>query len=518
MVKILIGNVTSRIIGHLPEEVHQDLDQRLSYSPVGIEYAKSVKEGRWDGVFHLYRKTFGQFFDTGLISFVTKTLDDHAIEYHKVDDRKRPEVNLPDLKFSPFQNYEERDYQQFTIDRAYKRSRGILKVATGGGKTLIISELIGKIKTAPFMFYVLTKDLMEQAYEALSTTLNEPIGRIGGGNWDIQKINVCTVQTAVRAVNLKNKKFKISDYQFDEEDIWDKKQIESEDKLENLKNLLRATRGLYFDEAHHAAAKTVQDTVNASPNAFWRYGGSATPFREDGAEIMLQALFGKKIVDISASYLIENGFLIEPYVFFEPIEHNCDLHSYRSIYSECIVNNDEFNLHVADTANFLVEHGLSTLVLVQQINHGKFLQNKIPGSILVTGNVSNKLRKQSIQDLRDKKCLCMVATCLADEGLDIPTLDAALLAGGGASSTRVHQRIGRTLRKDRASSSPRDRSIVVCYKHDVKYLKDHANKCLRIIKEEPKFNVIKSKGTNHILGEISNVMGLNYHSKTIFDL
>jgi len=296
------------------------------------------------------------------------------------------------------------------------------------------------------MFYVLTKDLMDQAYETLSGSLNEPIGRIGGGYWDIQKINVCTVQTAIRAVNLKNQKFKISDYKFDEEDLWDKKQVESADKLDNLKKLLRATKGLYFDECitgdsivytefgayrmdevnendhrfvvthdgdkivykvinktwdkglrtiykvmlenkafikgtvdhtvltdngwkkignliagekmlffdfknnsqkiisetdsvnwvsiqsveelpekenvydievqdvhcffangimvhncHHAAAKTVSDTINASPNAFWRYGGSATPYREDGAEILLQALFGRKIVDISAS-------------------------------------------------------------------------------------------------------------------------------------------------------------------------------------------------------------------------
>jgi len=518
MVKILIGNVTSRIIGHLPDEVQKALDQKLSYTPTDAKHMKSVKEGRWDGRFRLYRKSYGQFFDTGLLSLVVKTLTEHGIEFVKVDERKRPLPNLPNLKFTPFENYETRDYQQFTIDRAYTRTRGVLKVATGAGKTLIIAELIAKIKTSPFMFYVLTKDLMEQAYDVLASTLNEPIGRIGAGKWDIQKLNVCTIQTAVRAVNLHNKKFKISDYQFDEEDIWDKKQLEGEDKLDNLKQLLRATRGIYTDEVHHSACKTVQDVLGASPNAFWRYGGSATPFREDGAEIMIQALFGKKIVDINASYLIDKGYLIEPYIFFEPIHHDCDLHSYQSIYSECVTKNDDFNHHVADTANFLVEHNMSTLVLVQHIHHGEFLQKCIPGSVLLTGKLSTKKRLLAIQDLRDKKCMCIVATCLADEGLDVPTLDAVLLAGGGSSSTRVHQRIGRTLRKDRSVSAPRDRSIVVYYNHNVKYLKKHANKALRIVKEEPRFNVIKSKGRDHILGEISNVMGFDYHPKTIFNL
>lgn len=518
MVKIVIGNVTSRIIGSLPNEVHNALDQKLSYTPTDVRHIKSVKEGRWDGRFRLYKKSYGQYFDTGLMSLVLSILNEHGVKYEKVDERGKPEVNLPHLTFSPFENYQERDYQQFTIDRAVKRTRGILKVATGGGKTNIVAELIARIKTAPFMFYVLTKDLMEQAYETLSSTLNEPIGCIGGGKWDIKKINVCTIQTAIRAINIHNKKFKISDYKFDEEDIWDKKDIESEDRLGSLNNLLKATKGIYLDETHHAASKTCQDVLKASPNAFWRYGGSATPYREDGAEIMLQALFGKKIVDINASYLIDKGFLIEPYIFFEPIEHDCQLHSYSGIYSECVVNNDDFNLHVADTANFLVERGLSTLVLVQQIKHGKFLQEHIHGSVLVTGNMNNKKRAEAIQDLRDKKCLCMIATCLADEGLDIPSLDAALLAGGGASATRVHQRIGRTLRQDLSSDNPKNKALVIYYRHNVKYLEKHAKKAMRIMKEEPSFNIVKSKGKDHIFQEISDVMGFDYQQKNIFNL
>ncbi len=518
MVKILIGNLTSRIIGYLPEEVHADIDQKLSYELAGSKHIKSVKEGRWDGIFHLYKKNYGQSFDTGLTSMVADILKEHNIQFHKSDDRDRPEINLPHLTFSPTPYYEERDYQQFTINRAFDKTRGILKIGTGGGKTTVVSELIGRIKTAPFMFYVLTKDLMEQAYDVLSSTLNEPIGCIGGGQFDVKKINVCTIQTAVRAVNLNNKSFKISDYQFDEEDIWDKGQIESEENMEYLKRLLRATKGVYFDETHHASARTCQDVLKASPNAYWKYGGSATPYREDGAEIVLQAAFGRKIVDISASYLIEKGYLVEPYIFFEPVEDNCNLNSYSKIYSECVAKNDDFNLHVADTANFLVEHNMSTLVLVQQIQQGEFLQSKIPGSILVTSNVGSKKRTESIQDLRDKKYLCMVATSLADEGLDVPTLDAVLLAGGGSSSTRVHQRIGRTIRKDNKSKRTKDRSIVVYYQHDAKYLSKHANKARQIIKEEPKFNMIRSKGRDHILREISEVMKFDYHPKTIFNI
>ena len=93
-----------------------------------------------------------------------------------------------------------------------------------------------------------------------------------------------------------------------------------------------------------------------------------------------------------------------------------------------------------------------------------------------------------------------------------------LMAGGGASATRVNQRIGRTLRIDRSAENPRDKSFVVYYQHNVKYLDKHAKKALSIMKDEPKFNIVKSKGRDHILSEISEVMDLGFHQKNIFDI
>lgn len=521
MVKILIGNITTKIVGFLQEDIHQQLDEVLSYKVKDAHYLMSVKRKRWDGIYHLYKKHSGQSFYTGLLSLAEEVLRKNNIAFTRVDERIIPPQNLPDLKFTPQLHYNERDYQKFTIDRSIQKTRGVLKICTGGGKTMVAAEIIGKIKTYPFMFYVLTEDLMNQAYETLSETLNEPIGRIGGGEFDIKKINVCTIQTAIMALNMDNKSFKISDYKFDEEDIWDEKQVKEIDKKQQLKELIGKTKGLFFDECHHASAKTVRDVISASPFAYWKYGLSATPFREDGAEIMIQALFGRKIVDISASYLIDRGYLIEPYILFDSINHNCKLHAYQSIYKECISGNDEFNNHVADIANHLIVRGLSVLVLVQHYPQGEYLKKLIPETEFLTGKMNRIKRKQAIQDLKDRKRLCLISTNLADEGLDIPTLDAALLAGGGASSTRVHQRIGRTLRIDRNSKNPRDKSIVVYFQHEgAKYLDKHAKKAKNIIKLEPRFKIIESGGQSFICNEIDEIMelGKNENKTTINDI
>ena len=517
MVKIALNNINSKIIGVLPEDIQDLIDKELSYKLKDAQHMKIVKMKKWDGTIHLFNRNY-QSFSSGMLSSVTDILDTNNIEYTKVDERIRPVQNLPNLIFTPPSFYEERDYQKFTIEKAYQRTRGILKMATGSGKTFTMVELIAKIKTAPFMFYVLSTDLLKQAYDNLSSTLNEEIGMIGGGNWNIKNINVCTIQSAIRAINI-DKKIKVSDYRFDDEDSWDSDDVLSMEKLQSLRNLIINAKGLMVDEAHHVGAKSTKEILNASLNAYWRFGSSATPFREDGAEMLIQAMFGKKIVDVSASYLIEHGFLIEPYIIFDPIVHeNCSLHSYQSIYKQCIEDNEVFNRHVAKTANHLISKDMSTLVLVKHYPQGNMLKDLIPGSSFISGEMSLIKRSAVLDDLKTRKIMCVIATSLADEGLDVPTLDAALLAGGGASSTRVHQRIGRTLRIDRTSAHPRNKSIVVYYSHKgVKYLDKHTSKARRIIKTEPKFHIVDSAGGDYVNSEIDSIMGFDSDEKSVFE-
>ena len=516
MVKILIGNIYSKIIGYLSDDVHEKLDKVLSYRLKDARYMKIVKERKWDGIYHLYKRNQGQAFYTGLLSLAAEVLKTSNVEFITEDGRTKPEQNLPNLKFTPLPNYEERPYQQFTIDRLLKATRGIAKIGTGGGKTLIASKLISELKVAPLMFYVLTKDLMDQAHEVLSSTLNEPIGIIGGGEFNPKKINVCTIQTAINALNMNNKKFNISDYKFDDDDYeWEESQILSIDKKQYLKEIIGATRGLFVDESHHAGAKTIRDVLSASSQAYYRYGLTATPWREDGAEIMLQAMFGKKIVDISSSYLIEKGYLIKPYVFFDPIKDNCKFHQYRTIYKDCVVTNNQFNTRIAKIAEYLRGKGLSVLILVQQIPQGEYIKSLLPNVSFVTSKMTRKNRQEALNEIRTGVRNTVIATSLFDEGIDCPCLDVVLMAGGGASSTRVYQRIGRSLRKH---GENKDKALVDYFEHDAKHLKDHAKKAKRIIKAEPRFEVVNSAGGDFIYTEIDEIFGFNSNRNTILDI
>lgn len=517
MVKIVIGNIYSKVVGVLPDAVQEDLSKILSYKIQNARFIPKVKAGLWDGVVRLYYKDRGQAFYTGLLSLVRDTLKKHGEPFELLDRRVRSTPNMPELAFHPPSDYEVRDYQDFTVERALKFTRGVLCMATGSGKTIVVARLIAELKTFPVVFYVLTKDLMAQAHGVLSACLGIPIGKIGAGEADIKKISICTVQTAIRAINYKNPKFKISDYKFDDEDEWDEKGIENEEKANKIKKLISLSRVVILDECHHASAKTVQAVLIASSEAYWRFGCSATPVREDNASILIQGMFGAKIVDINASYLIKRGDLVKPYIFMVPINSKANFHSYKKIYEQCVVKNDQFNKQVADVANHLVKRGLSVLVLVQQYKQGDYLKTLIPNSEFITGRLSSSKRLQHIEGLRNGR-ITLIATSLADEGLDARGLDAVVMAGGGKSCTKVNQRMGRALRKDKKAVKKKDKAIVVIYDHNAKYLDGHAKKIRSILKKETEFVLKDSRGPDFICGEIDDVLGVKNERVDLFNV
>ena len=74
---------------------------------------------------------------------------------------------------------------------------------------------------------------------------------------------------------------------------------------------------------------------------------------------------------------------------------------------------------------------------------------------------------------------------LADEGLDIPSLRAVVLASGGKSETRALQRVGRALR----TAPGKTEAIVVDFFDNAPYLKEHSMARLELFRNEPTFRV-----------------------------
>jgi len=253
--------------------------------------------------------------------------------------------------------------------------------------------------------------------------------------------------------------------------------------------------GMLVHNCQHWASETAQIIADNSISARYRWGLSATPWRDKGDDILIDACFGRQICNITASYLIEhpNKYLIRPDIYLLPFDLGMpkeDLFSYHEYYKTGIVENLQRNQYIAKIAKNFEEQGRLVLILCQHVSHGKILEKLIDGSVFLHGEHSSKQRKDHLQKMREGRAGVTVATSIFDEGIDCKPLDTLILAGGGKSQTRALQRVGRVLRPYTSPSGRvKDSATVVDIQDSCKYLSAHGKKRKKIYQTEPAFNI-----------------------------
>lgn len=486
-----VGSIFTDIEG-LSSDLFIQIQQLMSYRPEGYEFSPMfnkwiTREGKkvrmWDGWRRqIWKNQKRTYFPTGLFSIAKDFLSKNNVQYQILDRRKKPAKELILSLSSAFEN---KDFQQNTISQSCLVQRGIIMIATGGGKTAISAGLIKELGVKPFIFFVTSIDLLIQAKESFQSFLLENgqplnVGQIGGGVIDIKDVNVMTVQTAVRALGKKwDNKLK-----FDSEDDDDKTPIEQ--RKDDILRLLNTAKGCICDEVQHWRAETCQLVNRALHDVYYVYGASATPFRDDGDDLLVHACFGKKITEINASYLIKQNYLVKPSIKIVHIRNKpSPYRQWQQLYKDQVSENKEYNEIVSSVANAFIAKGRTVLVLVQQIAHGKALAELIPGSIFLSGKSTKTKRQEGIEKLRRKEISCIVGSSIWDEGVDVRCLDTLLLAGQGKSKVRAMQRIGRILRPFPGKNG----ATAIDFRIHQKYLLEHSIAREKMYRSEPEFSI-----------------------------
>jgi len=265
-----------------------------------------------------------------------------------------------------------------------------------------------------------TKDLLRQTADELSRWLGEPVGIYGAGKKQTDHwVTVATVQSLTKSGD----------------------------------DLLKSTDFAIFDEAHHVAAATIYDLLFRMPNVSTVVGLSASPWRDDGLDLLLEAALGPVRYRIRATDLIEQGWLVRPSIIAHkiPVEKafrdvRGSVAEYQGLYQALIVNHHGRHEYISNLVREHIRQDRTVLVLVRNLDHGHALKQYIPGALFMEGETPAAERKEILDQIRSRRLRVLIATSLADEGLDLPSVDAIILAGAGASTTRALQRIGRALR------------------------------------------------------------------------
>lgn len=419
---VRIGNSVSEVSG-TDAELAQARKMFRTYAP-GFRYTKLFKMKKWDGKTNLMN---GNQIPTGLVpqlkKFNPQFIDERTIETPTF---KRSTVPL-------------RQYQWDSVKKSFETTfegmwwpRGVLKIATGGGKTEIAAAML-QMTNVPSLFLVHRKELVDQAKARFE-------------KYGVTGVKVMTIQSLMSFMHRTNRTANRTDE--DVEEIRKRKAKRGKETIEWLKTIEQ----VFVDEAHLIAANldkgnTFTQALRLMPNAYMRWGLTATAFmREEYHDWLLEGATGGLLCEIRNKELIEQGYLTPPKITMHRV--TCKgTGDYALDYDYGIVINKARNNLIVDAVER--EEG-PTMVLVQRIEHGELLKKMcLEADIDVEflyGNVPVPDRKAALQKLREGKLKAVIGSTIWDEGLDVAEIRTVILAGGGKSKIKNLQRVGRGLR------------------------------------------------------------------------
>ena len=411
----------------------------------GYKYMVNYKRGRWDGKVNLFAE---ESFLTGLLPVVVESLDRYKVPYTLLDQRG---ITTPVLRQSWI---DLRPYQVDAISKALTNMqfgtwwpRGVLQVATGGGKTEMAADIIC-MTNRPTIFLVHRKDLQTQAIKRFQKYKLDagPLENIGN-----QMVTVATIQSLM-SWNMDFQKYYTNSEGEDveREDNWlEAKEGKQERREAAIRLKLQDIEQVFIDEAHLVASKMERIglfnyALQLMPNAYMRWGLTATPFmREQLHDWMLAGGTGDVLYKITNRELIDLGYLTECVVDMFLTGKQPDVpKTWPDCYDYGVVTNRIRNDKIVKVFQ---SYPGPTLILVNKIAHGELLAKKLNIPFL-SGQSSATEREQAIEDMKAGNMAGVIASTIWDEGIDIANIKTVILAGGGKSDIKNLQRLGRGLR------------------------------------------------------------------------
>lgn len=387
------------------------------------------------------------------------------------------EGNLPKLQYydvpAQLSGITYRPYQKDAICTGIAWQRGVIQAPARAGKTVIAAGIISSLATKQHVraiFLTNTKDIFWQTETAFKE-FGFDVGLIGDGKKEIgHDVTIALYQSLTKLAK---------------------------------PDFLSRFNVIIVDECHHARKKngSYWKILMNSP-APVKLGLTATVPKKAGERLIMECLIGPVIYETSHEEAEEIGATVKAKIKIlraPEIALHIKTKSYQDAYQEGIVDNRALNRVIIKEASRLVETGDSVLVLVSRVQHGfnlekmfnllyphyevpflcggidkstkeylKFLKKKL---IRMEGftkrpvkeikradseicrikelerdvREKSKKREQYRQKFINKEIPCIVATNVWNEGVNIPTLNAIINAGGGKEEIPTIQASSRSL-------------------------------------------------------------------------
>lgn len=367
----------------------------------------------------------------GAMARVRSVMRGHGREYRVLDRRSE---GAPVHKPLQYIGHVLRSYQREAVEEIMRREQGVVRAATGSGKTTTMLYAAATIKLNTLVVLPSVKLMLQTAgvVEALFSLSPNDVGIIRGQTRRLKPITLATQQT-----------------------LWQRIRDEDRDYF----------GAVMVDEAHHAAAKTFQAVIDQFPCRY-RIAYTADERRKDRKEFLVYDAFGDVLHETTRDRCEESGAIVDVEVRIVMTNFRDEVYARDADFGrlvERMITDEERNEIVMGIVR---EESASEKVIVctHRREHVRELQVQMIGEGISSGQMlggdapgdaSEFERTRS--GLRDGGVTCGVGTYEAlGEGIDLPAVAVGIASTPITSNRqRFNQYRGRLCRPSEGKTQGR---------------------------------------------------------------
>ena len=371
-----------------------------------------------------------------------------------------------------------REWQAKAFPLWWAKKRGIVKVVTGGGKTVFaihcLTKYLEENKDHSIFIVVPSIALLDQWYEGLQKDFNENEIALNGGGEHLEKLSRINISTI--------------------------------DSVKNIIEQFNASKTLLIvDECHKIGTEKRGEVLTNNWHA--TLGLSATPERDydDNFYIIIRKILGDIIfdydyIDAREDEVIVNFKLLYAYAAMTPDEEEKYKKFTKSIQRRAAtIGGNDMNDYplkmlifnrarmVKNSKNripfgieLLQKHKRDSWIVFtenkkQAKEFNKIINSKGYKSAIYNTDLDNAEREENLNNFKKGKLNVLVSCTALDEGFDMPEADGAMILSASSSKRQRIQRMGRVLR---ITANKQNALIVTVYssKTEFEKLREESNR------------------------------------------